>query len=171
MFDSAVWPFSRVMTMENFAFMLGSSKQGKAFLASVGSNWVVARYLEQDSKHQTFLATSDNSICKCLWSVECLHVWPGKPQLDCEQSLFFLQLATRVRERRAAKPRDTRRDSQIQKTSSALKIVIIWQKRLHTQLHYCGILWILLIWTSKNTKETCTKLSYFTETVIWFVHL
>jgi len=38
MFDNATWRFSRVITMENFAFMLGSSKQGKAFLASVGSN-------------------------------------------------------------------------------------------------------------------------------------
>ena len=38
MFDNATWRFSRTMTMENFAFMLGSSKQGKAFLASVGSN-------------------------------------------------------------------------------------------------------------------------------------
>ena len=76
MFDNATWRFSRVITMENFAFMLGSSKQGKAFLASVGSNWVVARYLEQERKHQRqyinksmFLATCDPSICECIWSL------------------------------------------------------------------------------------------------------
>lgn len=76
MFDNATWCFSRVITMEKFAFMLGSSKQGKAFLASVGSNWVVARYLEQERKHQIqyisksmFLATCDPSICKCIWSL------------------------------------------------------------------------------------------------------
>ena len=33
--------------------------------------------------------------------------------LDCKQSLFFLQLATRVKERRAAKPRDARNDSSV----------------------------------------------------------
>ena len=129
MFDSAIWRFSRVMTMENFAFMLGSSKQGKAFLASVGSNWVVARYLEQERKHQTFLATSANfymisGVPPCLtWQTARSPVSYAAIWWQWNTKFWFWSWFTVF----------NWRNSYNQKTSSALKILIIWQKRLQTQ--------------------------------------
>ena len=38
------------MTVENVAFIAGSSKQGRALRASVGSNFVVARRLKTEKK-------------------------------------------------------------------------------------------------------------------------
>ena len=43
--DKDCQPFLLMTVMVNLAFNSGSSKQGKAFLASVGWNCVVARYL------------------------------------------------------------------------------------------------------------------------------
>ena len=45
--ESAVYFPSLIMVTENFAFMAGSSKHGKALRANVGSNKVAAKYLEK----------------------------------------------------------------------------------------------------------------------------
>jgi len=45
--ESAVYLPSLMMVTENFAFMAGSSKHGKAARANVGSNNVAAKYLEK----------------------------------------------------------------------------------------------------------------------------
>ncbi|MCL5285675.1 MAG: hypothetical protein M1313_08030 [Nitrospirae bacterium] len=42
MFESAVYPSGTTAVMAKVAFMRGSSRQGKARLASVASNWEVA---------------------------------------------------------------------------------------------------------------------------------
>ena len=47
--DSAVYFPSLMRVTENFAFMAGSSKHGKAFRANVGSNKVAAKYLAKKS--------------------------------------------------------------------------------------------------------------------------
>ena len=52
MFDRAVYSVSWTITVENVAFMAGSSKHGRAFLASVGSNFVVARRLKEQDEYQ-----------------------------------------------------------------------------------------------------------------------
>ena len=49
MFDNAEWFLSLTIIIENFAFIAGSSKQGKAERAPVGSKSVVARYLEKEN--------------------------------------------------------------------------------------------------------------------------
>ena len=48
--ESAVYFPSLMMVTENFAFMAGSSKHGKAARANVGSNNVAAKYLEKESR-------------------------------------------------------------------------------------------------------------------------
>ena len=50
MLESAVYFPSLMMVTENFAFMAGSSKHGKASRANVGSNNVAAKYLEKKSR-------------------------------------------------------------------------------------------------------------------------
>ena len=48
--EIAVYFPSLMMVTENFAFMAGSSKHGKAFRANVGSNKVAAKYLAKTSR-------------------------------------------------------------------------------------------------------------------------
>lgn len=48
--ESAVYFLSLMIVTENFAFMAGSSKHGKAARANVGSNNVAAKYLEKESR-------------------------------------------------------------------------------------------------------------------------
>lgn len=50
MLDKEILSGLRKSVTLNFAFMSGSSKQGKDFLASTGSIWVVARYLQKTVK-------------------------------------------------------------------------------------------------------------------------
>lgn len=47
--ESAVYFSSLMMVTENFAFMAGSSKHGKAARAKVGSNNVAAKYLGRET--------------------------------------------------------------------------------------------------------------------------
>lgn len=47
MLDIAILVDLRSSVMRNVALMAGSSKHGKAFLASVASNWVAAIYLKE----------------------------------------------------------------------------------------------------------------------------
>ena len=46
MLDIAVMLVWRAMNISKVAFIVGSSKQGNALLASVGSNWVAASHLK-----------------------------------------------------------------------------------------------------------------------------
>lgn len=47
--ESAVYFPSLMIVTENFAFMAGSSKHGKAARANVGSNNVAAKYLKKET--------------------------------------------------------------------------------------------------------------------------
>lgn len=49
--DRAVVPWSWMRLMWKIAFIAGSSKQGNAFLASVGCIWVVATTLSNNTRH------------------------------------------------------------------------------------------------------------------------
>lgn len=79
--DSATVPWGCSRVMWKMAFMAGSSKQGKAFLASVGCIWVVATILSKKKRlihkktlifilcYQPCKMWSLNNVCKLLINV------------------------------------------------------------------------------------------------------
>jgi len=63
--ESAVYFPSLMMVTENFAFMAGSSKHGKASRANVGSNKVAAKYLEKKSRDlvKQYITSAACALC------------------------------------------------------------------------------------------------------------
>lgn len=65
MLESDMRSFFLTNVTANVAFMAGSSKHGKAFLASVGSNCVVARYLNKTNIF-VYECMNDNRIYRYM---------------------------------------------------------------------------------------------------------
>ena len=68
MFDIEDMSFVRPKWILNLAFKAGSSKHGKALLASVGWNWVTAMYLFRDNdKYVNFWSQALKNIGSRMW--------------------------------------------------------------------------------------------------------
>lgn len=62
MLNKAMWNLFLKIDMLNLALNWGSSKHGNAERAYVGSNWVVAKYLEYETFKNRFISPKFSSI-------------------------------------------------------------------------------------------------------------
>ena len=86
MLDKAVMSRWRPKVTVNVDFMLGSSKQGKALLASVGSIWDTAMYLSPSETHNIYNVLN---IIRYMYLDE--HKWnvPVESVISTEQKLYL----------------------------------------------------------------------------------
>ena len=100
--------------------------------------------------------------------------------VDCEQSLFFLQLTTRVRERRAAKPRDARNEggsprrekrdslfSCLSRLAPSITRVCILARFVRRTKKKERLLVGYISWVSSGGKKKTSSQKHFLECVIY----